>query len=53
MVRRGIVQVVLTLRAPFDLQGGVVDAETVVQRMRGGVDEGIVILVFRTHQVRG
>ena len=53
MMRRRIVQVVAATGAALDLQGGVVDAETVVQGVHGGVDEGVVVVLARPHQVRG
>src|SRR5690606_41650026 len=37
----------------FHLQGGVVDAEARLQRLRGLVDEGVVVARPRTHEVDG
>ena len=52
MVRRGIVRVVPALHAPFYLQGGVIDAETMIQFMHGGIDERVVIFTVGSDQMR-
>ena len=52
-MRRTIVRVMVAGTAVLDLERGVVDAEFVVQVVRQQIDEGIVIVVAGTHQVRG
>ena len=50
MMRRGIVHVVPAGQASLDLQGCVVDAEKLIQRVRRGVDERVVVMIQRPHQ---
>lgn len=47
------VVVVATGRSAFDLQGDMVDAKGMLQGVRRGIDEVVMLNIVWAHQVRG